>query len=134
VTAWRAIADAIARYRLRMTSEPGPAQKLASLLETLEPADRQEVTAWLLGRGTRGWMLRATAHRDLVPGPDVLAGRDLATGLVSGENSQLVTVRLPAAQHERLREWCTEHTFTMAAVVRGLIERFLDGQQRPARP
>ena len=115
-----------------MTTEPGPADKLAALLETLEPAERQEITAWLLGRGVRGWSLGAMRHRELIGAPDLLASRDLATGLVSGENSQLVTVRLPAAQHERLREWCTDHNFTMAAVVRGLIERFLDGQQRQA--
>jgi hypothetical protein len=120
-----------------MTREPEPARKLARLLETLEPADRQEIMAWLLGGGTRGW----AAHGALPPGAlpheglprDLLATRDLATGLVSGENSQLVTVRLPAAQHERLRDWCNEHSFTMAAVVRGLIERFLDGQAHPAR-
>jgi hypothetical protein len=115
-----------------MTTDPGPAEKLAALLETLEPAERQEISAWLLSRGTRGWTLAATRHHELLGAPDLLASRDLATGLVSGENSQLVTVRLPAAQHERLREWCTEHTFTMAAVVRGLIERFLDGQHRHA--
>ena len=115
-----------------MTTESGPADKLAALLETLEPAERQEITAWLLGRGTRGWTLAAARHREVFGVPDPFAARDLATGLVSGENSQLVTVRLPAAQHERLREWCTDHNFTMAAVVRGLIERFLDGQQRQA--
>jgi hypothetical protein len=115
-----------------MTTEPGPAQKLAAMLETLEPAERQEITAWLLGRGVRGWTLPPTRHRELLGIPDLLASRDLATGLASGENSQLVTVRLPAVQHERLRDWCTDHNFTMAAVVRGLIERFLDGQQRQA--
>jgi hypothetical protein len=125
-----------------MTSkeEPEPAEKLASLLETLEPDDRKEITAWLLGRGTPG--LASHLSRDAVLGlqrslrasirDDLLAGRDVATGLMSGENSQLVTVRLPTAQHERLRDWCNDHNFTMAAVVRGLIERFLDGQDRPA--
>ena len=116
-----------------MTSVPGPAEKLASLLETLEPAERQEIVAWLLGRGTRRtWAWQAGPQPGLVPGPDLLHSRDLASGLASGESSQLVTVRLPAAQHERLRDWCTDHNFTMAAVVRGLIERFLDGQTRPA--
>jgi hypothetical protein len=117
-----------------------PAEKLTDLLETLEPDDRRELTAWLLGRGTPG--LASRLSRDAIlglqhslrtsVGEDLLAGRDVATGLVSGENSQLVTVRLPSAQHERLRDWCNDHNFTMAAVVRGLIERFLDGQDRPA--
>ena len=125
-----------------MTSEeePEPAEKLINLLETLEPDDRKEITAWLLGHGTPA--LASHLSRDAVLGlqrslragirDDLLAGRDVATGLMSGENSQLVTVRLPTAQHERLRDWCNDHNFTMAAVVRGLIERFLDGQDRPA--
>jgi hypothetical protein len=107
-----------------MTTEPGPAQKLADLLETLEPADRTELTAWLLGRGARGWSLHL--------GPDLLAGRELGSALTTGEGNQLVTVRLPAPQHERLRDWCADHNFTQAAVVRGLIERFLDDQDRSA--
>jgi hypothetical protein len=60
--------------------------------------------------------------------------RQLGGWLPAGEESQLVTVRLPAEQHERLRTWCAEHNFTMAAVVRGLIERFLEGQGRNAPP
>jgi hypothetical protein len=116
-----------------MTGKLEPAQTLARLLETLEPAERQEIMAWLLSRGTRGWLPASGPHRELLGPPDVLATRDLATGLESGENSQLVTVRLPAAQHERLRDWCNEHSFTMAAVVRGLVERFLDSQAGPAR-
>jgi hypothetical protein len=103
----------------------GPAAKLAALLETLDPADRQEVTAWLLGR-RRTWSVAPALQ------PDVLSQRDLATGLVSGEGSQLVNIRLPVEQHERLRTWCNEHNFTMAAVIRGLVERFLDGQDRAA--
>jgi hypothetical protein len=52
--------------------------------------------------------------------------------LLSGEDSQLVTIRLPADRHLELRTWCTDHGFTMAAVVRGLIERFLEQQQEKA--
>jgi hypothetical protein len=107
-----------------MTTEAGPAQKLADLLETLDPAERKELVAWLLGRGTRGWSVHL--------GPDLLEARDVGSALATGEGSQLVTVRLPAAQHERLRDWCADHNFTMAAVVRGLIERFLDDQDRSA--
>ena len=123
-----------------MTSkeEPEPAEKLASLLETLEPDDRKEITAWLLGRGTPG--LASHLSRDAILGlqrslrasirDDLLAGRDVATGLMSGENSQLVTVRLPTAQHERLRDWCNDHNFTMAAVVRGPNLRCTEGWTR----
>jgi hypothetical protein len=110
-----------------MTSEDGPAEKLAALLETLDPADRTQITAWLLGRATRrSWALGPALHRDL------LEHREVATGLVAGEGSQLVNIRLPTEQHERLRTWCNDHNFSMAAVIRGLVERFLDDQDRAA--
>jgi hypothetical protein len=111
-----------------MASNDGPAEKLAALLETLDSADRQEITAWLLGRtARRAWPLGGQVlHRDL------LASREVATGLVAGEASQLVNIRLPTEAHERLRTWCNEHSFSMAAVIRGLVERFLDDQDRPA--
>ena len=57
----------------------------------------------------------------------------LASGLPAGEESQLVTIRLPAERHAQLRRWCTEHGFTMASVVRGLVERFLEQQAPPAK-
>ncbi len=41
-------------------------------------------------------------------------------------------VRFPEAQYERLRAWAESHNFPMAVVVRGLVERFLDEQQRRA--
>ncbi|WP_163511292.1 hypothetical protein [Fodinicola acaciae] len=105
-----------------------PAAKLATALESLSSEDRQEVTAWLLStRSTDtapAHLQRAAAWSGLPPD-----WRRQVTGLLpSGENSQLVTVRLPTDQHSRLRVWCGEHNFTMAAVVRGLIERFLDDQ------
>ena len=44
-----------------------------------------------------------------------------------------IPVRLSEAQHRRLKEWCAEHHFPMAVVVRGLIERFLESwRERPA--
>jgi len=41
-------------------------------------------------------------------------------------------VRFPEPQYERLKQWCEQHGFPMAVVVRGLVERFLDEQQRRA--
>jgi hypothetical protein len=45
---------------------------------------------------------------------------------------QALPVRLPQDQYERLKRWCAEHEYTMATVVRGLVERFLDEQADPA--
>ena len=41
---------------------------------------------------------------------------------------QVVPVRFPAEQHAQLREWCAEHGFSMATVVRGLVARFRESQ------
>jgi len=54
--------------------------------------------------------------------------------LPSGEDSQLVTVRLPQEQHAQLRAWCSAHNFTMAAVIRGLLERFLEEEAAVGDP
>lgn len=40
-------------------------------------------------------------------------------------------VRLPEGHYQRLKEWAEEHSFPMAVVVRGLVERFLDDQRAP---
>lgn len=45
---------------------------------------------------------------------------------------QMMPVRFPDELHRRLKEWCAEHGFSMAVVVRGLVERFLDEQERRA--
>ena len=51
-----------------------------------------------------------------------------------GPEQVMIPVRLPEAQHKRLKEWCAEHNFPMAVVVRGLIDRFLDSwEARPER-
>jgi hypothetical protein len=98
-----------------------PAEQLVALLETLPPEQRQELTSWLLGTSVgqigRAWTPPLALHR-------------LASSLPTGEDSQLVTIRLPADRHGALRTWCADHGFTMAAVVRGLVERFLEDQQR----
>jgi len=116
-----------------------PADKRVELLETLPPATRQEITAWLLGRtvpADRRTLLASSALRghNLIGPPDLGAEASshglLGGSLPVGEESQLVTFRLPAERHAELRAWCSEHSFTMAAVVRGLIERFLEEQQR----
>lgn len=46
---------------------------------------------------------------------------------------QVVPVRLSAGQHEALKQWCEANDFSMAVVVRGLVDRFL-GLQKPSDP
>jgi hypothetical protein len=103
-----------------------PAKRLAELLETLPADERTEITAWLLGQ--RQAAASASFGRAW-PHLTEQLGR-FSAALPSGEDSQLVTIRLPAERHAQLRAWCAAHEFTMASVVRGLIERFLEQQQR----
>jgi hypothetical protein len=68
-----------------------------------------------------------------VAGPDVILSQPASFRLsppsigAPGESTML-PVRLPPELHERLRAWSTEQGFSMAGVVRGLVERFLDQQ------
>ncbi|GAA2380590.1 hypothetical protein [Dactylosporangium salmoneum] len=115
-----------------------PVDKLVALLETLPADARQELTVWLLNRtvpvGQSALLTSPELRgRNLMDAPDLSQAAShgaLGGSLPAGEESQLVTFRLPAERHAELRAWCTEHGFTMAAVVRGLIERFLEEQQR----
>lgn len=126
-----------------------PSELLAQALESLEPADRQRVTAWCLSRlsgpSTLGWVGRQERQdllSNLPPTSEefrVLYTQQFGSGSVStSRGQQVVPVRLPADLHARLRQWSTEHGFSMATVVRGLVSRFLDGQApvstQPAQP
>jgi hypothetical protein len=57
----------------------------------------------------------------VVPGPPVDTVKQMTAPLL---------VRLPADLHDRFRRWSTTNGFSMAAVARGLIERFLNDQER----
>jgi hypothetical protein len=116
-----------------------PSELLAQALETLQPEDRQRVTAWCLSRlsgpSSLGWVGRQERQdllSNLPPTSEefrVLYTQQFGSGSVSsGRGQQVVPVRLPADLHARLRTWSTEHGFSMATVVRGLVSRFLDGQ------
>lgn len=107
------------------TPHPDPVQRLVEILDTLPATDRQEITAWLLRLGQPA----ATAIHPGFPQAGEIRSR-LAAVLPTGEGSQLVTIRLPAERHAQLRAWCSGHGFSMAAVVRGLVERFLEEEGR----
>jgi hypothetical protein len=57
----------------------------------------------------------------VVPGPPVDVVKQMTAPLL---------VRLPADLHDRFRRWSTTNGFSMAAVARGLIERFLNQQEQ----
>jgi hypothetical protein len=55
------------------------------------------------------------------------------TGFVAPNELTMLPVRLPTSQYRALKAWCAANKFSMATVVRGLVEKFLaDQQNRPA--
>lgn len=68
----------------------------------------------------------------------MLAGLDVQEKLLPllrggpGPGNQMIPVRLSEPQHRLLKDWCAENGFSMAVVVRGLVERFLEDQERRA--
>ncbi len=96
---------------------------LLKAVDALPEGERTTVLAFLLGRGL-GVTSTAPAFVSLSSSlqPPGFSGRP-ATG-----EQQMVPVRFPVEQHQRLRAWCGENGFSMAVVVRGLVERFLDEQ------
>jgi hypothetical protein len=107
-----------------MASSEQAAKLLLRALESLGPSERRAVLEALLtgsigrlqgrdpGSGTFGF-LPVSAHHQ---------GR-------SSQMEQPLMVRLPTDLHRRLRAWATTNGFSMAAIARGLIERFLDEQE-----
>jgi hypothetical protein len=111
-----------------------PVRILVTAIGALPEADRDLVYTWLLRRGFRA----AEAGTVAVPGRPRRA--QVATvleqylepasrlSLTQASGQQMVPVRFPSEQHAQLRQWCGEHGFSMATVIRGLVSRFLEGQ------
>ncbi len=140
---------------------PDPVELLVRAVSQLDPPDRDRVFAWLLRRDAGALAAAgappaagptpaagppptapdpATRRRALWLAHEVQSVRalnqaDIAFGqrAASSAAQQMVPVRFSTDQHAQLREWCAEHGFSMATVIRGLVARFLDGQL-PNRP
>ncbi len=106
------------------------ARLLLKALDSLSERDRALVLRNLLtGR------VGAIQGEEHVPGghprPSV---REPRFGMqLTHQVEQPLLVRLPADLHARFRRWATTHGFSMAGVVRGLVERFLDEQEGQRR-
>jgi hypothetical protein len=98
---------------------------LLKALDSLPERDRELVLRTLLTGGiTPG---RGASH--------LRAGRAPVSfpEQIRHQMEQPLLVRLPTDLHDRLRTWATTHGFSMASVVRGLVERFLDDQGAAGR-
>jgi hypothetical protein len=82
-----------------------------------------------LGSSSLSWPVPSTATRTGLFDRLGRAEGAFMTGPDSGD-LKVLPVRLPTADYERLREWSRGHGFSMAVIIRTLVERFLDDQQR----
>lgn len=63
----------------------------------------------------------------LLPEPNLGVPRIAERGIGS---LRVVPVRLSVEQHDALKRWCEANDFSMAVVIRGLVDRFLTSQNR----
>jgi hypothetical protein len=121
-----------------------PVDLLVRALAAVPEADRDLVYAWLLRRGAEPGQVTGLAPPRMarrVPVATLLRqnvtldpGVEARVAVVSGaqlpqaSEQQMVPVRFSSDQHAQLRQWCSEHGFSMATVIRGLVSRFLETQ------
>ena len=109
---------------------------LMKAVRELEPAEQEEVLGELLvGSTARLAALTpglTSTHRSGPPRSRVELTEWAATMAVASGDMKLLPVRLPSADYERLRTWSREHGFSMAVIIRTLVERFLNDQGQPA--
>jgi hypothetical protein len=103
---------------------------LLKAFDSLTAEERRRVLFALI-EAAIGPDVAMTSARDAMP-PALSPEGWFNPSLRSSAPTSVLPVRLPADQLERLRSWCTDHGFSMAVVIRGLVDRFLDDQaQRP---
>jgi hypothetical protein len=121
----------------RVPGAPAPAEMVGLLVKAiglLPDGERDQVYSWLVTRGLAGPQLSGRLPSRLREVSDQLLSLQTAGGPPGAQplGQQVVPVRFAADQHAQLRSWCSEHGFSMATVIRGLVARFLEGQL-PAR-
>jgi hypothetical protein len=104
---------------------------LRKALQALDTDERDELLRGLL----LGQLSGGAATSPGVVGPRVavdrerlatLLGAELHPSTAAGARMKVLPVRLPEAEHERLRQFCQASGFSMAVVIRALVERFLE--------
>ena len=114
----------------------GAEDLLLKAIRSLPPDEQDAVMRSLIGRAFAGPGVPSPVHgTDVFPqqmGPDFTVTPGPPFDVVKQMTAPLL-VRLPADLHDRFRRWSTTNGFSMAAVARGLIERFLNDQERSSK-
>jgi len=116
---------------------------LHKALQTLDADERDALLrGLLLGRLTEGMPFSAgvvgpaAAPRAAVDHERLasLLGAETEPSALAGARLKVLPIRLPEADHERLRQFCQASGFSMAVVIRTLVKRFLDQHAAEAGP
>ncbi len=134
----RYLADTVSDIAEPSPPELDPVELLVRAIRTLAQPEQDAVFGYLLRQGASGRVdpgLGSLRRLHLARTEELsdVARREAARAvelplLASATDASLrsVPVRFPEPLYERLKAWCSEHGFPMAAVIRGLVERFLD--------
>jgi len=113
----------------------GPDRLVRKALQSLDADERDELLASLLLGQLGGGVPAAAVVGGAVSAPrgavnrerlESLLGKEIPASTAAGVQLKVLPVRLPEAEHERLRQFCQASGFSMAVVIRALVERFLD--------
>jgi hypothetical protein len=107
---------------------------LRKALQALDTDERDELLRGLLlgqlsgGAATSAGVVGPVGPRVAVDRERLatLLGAELHPSTAAGARMKVLPVRLPEAEHERLRQFCQASGFSMAVVIRALVERFLE--------
>jgi hypothetical protein len=138
---WSGIVCDIAEISDQNRENEGAVQLLLRAIRSLPEKDQDAVLGLLLqGLAGNDDLEAAVRRRDERRRITVaaLGGIELRSGgltmherLSQEPDAKVVPIRFPPKLYDELKGWCEQHHFPMAAVVRGLVERFLQSQELP---
>jgi hypothetical protein len=117
-------------------TEPTVSELLVKAVRALPQDEQDAILGGLLDRASAPQAAAAlSAHHPFTRLPDLSALAAAVPGNPRlgerGSNLRVVPVRMSAEQHDALKQWCESNDFSMATVIRGLVDRFLTSQARP---
>lgn len=129
------------------------ARLLLKSIESLPDRDRKKVLEYLVAQGLAGerGILRRPGMPDVPIAKSqlpllrrqadiskeqlkrlVTSAQKMYVETKMSPEQQMVPVRFSQEQYEQFKSWCEDNGFSMAVVVRGLVERFLEEQGKRA--
>lgn len=117
---------------------PSVSDLLVKAVRALPQEEQDAILAGLLDRSStppafssmaRRWTPQFLSH--FLPDPTAYPAPAPGRPTERGAALRVVPVRLATEQYEVLKQWCEANDFSMATVIRGLVDRFLTSQARP---